>query len=114
LPFATLVKIKYQSVQGVTINIIKPVCKSTCPARNNFDSPNVNKGVIIKFIIKAESENRKSENDFEISFISIFKKRKKSINIRKNLINFPAFCSQKGLNFPKIIPTKVEKIIKKG
>jgi hypothetical protein len=62
----------------VTINIINPICKSIWPARNSFDSINVNKGVKIKLIINAETEKRKSRNEFEIFFISIFKKQKKA------------------------------------
>jgi hypothetical protein len=114
LPFAIPVKIKYQSVHGVTINIIKPICRSICPARNNFASLNVNKGVIIKFIIKAESEKRKSENDAVISFISTFKKIKKSISIRKISIKFPEYRSRNELVFPAIIPIKAERIINNG
>jgi hypothetical protein len=114
LPLATPVKIKYQSVHGVTINMINPICKSICPERNTFDNTNVNNGVKIKLIINAETEKRKSENDFEISFISTFRKTKKSIHIRKISIKFPACRSKKGINFPMNIPIIAETIIKTG
>jgi hypothetical protein len=101
-------------VQGVTINIIKPICKSICLERNIFDKANANKGVKIKLISNAETEKRKSENDFDISFIFTLRKTKKSIDIKKNSIYLPAFCSIKGINFPIIIPAKAERIIKNG
>jgi hypothetical protein len=113
LPFSMPVKIKYQSVHGVTINIIKPICKSICPARNIFDKIIVNKGVKIKLMINEEIEKRKSENDFEISFISTFRKRTKSISIRKRKISikFPAYFSRTGIVFPRNIPIKAAKTI---
>ena len=114
LPFATPVKIKYQSVQGVTINIINPICKSICPVRNSFDNTNVNTGVIIKLISNDEIEKRKLENDFEIFLSSIFKKTKKSISIRNGLIKFPVCFSRTGIVFPRTIPMKAESMIKRG
>jgi hypothetical protein len=83
-------------VHGVTINIIKPICKSACPVRNIFDNAKANKGVKRKLIISAETEKRKSENDLEISLISTFRKTKKSISIRKISIKFSAFCPAGG------------------
>jgi hypothetical protein len=108
------VKIKYQSVQGVTMSIIKPICKLMCPPRNILDNANVSRGVTIKLIANAEIENFRSEKDFEISFISIFKKTKSSINIKKNSMKFPAYCSKTGCNFPRAIPARAEKMIKSG
>jgi hypothetical protein len=94
--------------------MIKPICRSTCPARNNFESNKVKSGVMIKFIVRAEREKRRSENDFEISLISMFRNRKKSMSIRKISIKLPALCSREGMNFPRSIPTKADRIIKRG
>ena len=74
----------------------------------------VNKGVKIKLMINEETENRKSENDFKIPFISTFRKRTKSISIRKISIKFPACFSRTGIVFPRNIPIKADKTIKKG
>jgi hypothetical protein len=47
LPFAAPVKIKYQSVHGVTSSIINPICKSLCPSRNIFDRAHAKRDVEI-------------------------------------------------------------------
>jgi hypothetical protein len=114
LPFAMPVKIKYQSVHGVTISIMKPVCKSICPERNIFDNIMVNKGVKIKLMTSAETEKRKSENDFEISFISTFRKRTKSISMRKISMKFPVCFARTGIVFPRKIPINADETIKRG
>jgi hypothetical protein len=114
LPFANPVKIKYQSVQGVTSNIIKPICKSIAPGKNICDNTNANSGVQTKFIMNADSEKRTFINDFESNFISMLKNTKNNITIRKISIKFPAYCSKYGLNFPIITPRKAEKMINTG
>jgi hypothetical protein len=114
LPFARPVKIKYQSVQGVTINMIKPICKSISPARNLFDNARVMRGLMIKLMTKAAMENRTFKNDFEISFISTVRNTKNNMNIKNISIHLPACSSIKGLVFPRAIPKNADTMIKTG
>src|SRR5690625_6546969 len=57
LPFAIPVNAKYQSVQGVTINIMKPIQSAGCSDRKTAPNPHANKGVHKKLIIKLELAN---------------------------------------------------------
>lgn len=50
-PFASLVNTKYQSVQGVNINMKKPMKMSMVPLKNIEPKKYPNNGVHMKFII---------------------------------------------------------------
>ena len=64
LPFAISVKIKYQSVHGVTINIINPTQSAGRSERNSAPNPQASKGVHKKLIVRLVPANFKLRNPF--------------------------------------------------
>ncbi|GAA0238439.1 hypothetical protein GCM10008921_23410 [Metaclostridioides mangenotii] len=85
-PFDIPVKIRYQSVHGVTSSINKPICKSTSFERKTLPNIKAIIGVHIKLMIKLDIENFILLNELVISFISIPKNIKNNKNIKSNSI----------------------------
>src|SRR5699024_12228698 len=73
-PFAIDVNIIYQSVQGVTINIIKPIHNAGLSDRNSIASIHANMGVQTKFMMIVVDVNFKFLKDDFILLIGICKK----------------------------------------
>ena len=82
LPLASPVKTRYQSVQGVTISIIRPICRSCDPGRSSRQSPYVKSGVQTKLTAEAVSVKRRFRKA-SLSFCpSAERKTQKSSTIR--------------------------------
>lgn len=63
-PFAMPVNARYQSVQGVTISIIKPIHKAGWSDKKIAPNPQANTGVHIKLMIVLEPRNLIFKNAF--------------------------------------------------
>jgi hypothetical protein len=64
LPHAMPVKTKYQSVQGVTISIIKPIHKAGTSLKNKNPSTKASSGLNMKFILPLTLANLQFLKEF--------------------------------------------------
>src|SRR5690606_36225973 len=82
--------IKYQSVQGVTINITNPIHKLKWSFKRSKPNRYANIGVHIKLITRFADMNLRLENPASRFLMGIFKNKPKSITMRKGTIRYSA------------------------
>lgn len=92
-PLTIHVNIKYQSVHGVTINIIYPINNSEFLLKNNLPKIKIgiNIGVHMKLIIIAINVNFKFFNELPISFNGICINTNDNINIKNEVIKYSEY-----------------------
>src|SRR5699024_5307217 len=92
-PFAIPVNVRYQSVQGVTISMIKPINKEGKSDKKTELKPQANIGAQIKLMIVLNHRNVIFKKTFINCCNGIVKNNAYSINNRNGVIRFSAYCS---------------------